>query len=127
MISPVEGEADPRGEHYSYHFWGMVNTYWDAFGGRLPLCFTGLGYLSPEGLGPPPSVFAFSGGTTVAEQAQWLAEAVSLAAASGKVKLIIVWNVDFETYGEDPQAGYAIIRPDGTCPACETLQEAMTP
>ncbi len=37
------------------------------------------------------------------------------------VRLMIVFNVDFSTYGADPQAGYAIIRPDGTCPACTAL------
>jgi len=126
MISPAEREGDPRGDHYTYYFWGMVDTYWDAFDGRLPLCFTGLGYLSPQGLGPPPSAFVWSVDTTADQQARWLAEAVSLAAASGKVKLLVVWNVDFETYDEDPQAGYAILRPDGTCPACETLREVMT-
>jgi serine/threonine protein kinase len=126
-ISPAEAEGDPRGDHRTYYFWGMVDTYWEAFDGRLPLCFTGLGYLSPEDLGPPPSAFIWSAETTAAQQARWLAEAVSLAASSGKVKMLIIWNVDFETYGEDPQAGYAILRPDGTCPACETLQAVMTP
>ena len=28
-------------------------------------------------------------------------------------------------YGDDPQAGYAIIRPDGSCPACDTLRAVM--
>jgi len=32
-----------------------------------------------------------------------------------------VWNVNFTNYGEDPMAGYAIIRPDGSCPACALL------
>ena len=40
--------------------------------------------------------------------------------------MIIVWNIDFEIYGDDPQGGFAIIRPDGSCPACGTLQEAVT-
>ena len=37
------------------------------------------------------------------------------------VEMIIVWNIDFDNYDVDPQAGYAIIRPDGACPACETI------
>jgi hypothetical protein len=36
--------------------------------------------------------------------------------------MMIVFNVDFTLYGDDPQAGYAIIRPGGSCPACETLR-----
>ena len=37
------------------------------------------------------------------------------------VQLIIIWNIDFDSYDNDPQAGYAIIRADGACPACETI------
>jgi hypothetical protein len=126
IIAPSETSGDPRSEHYTRYFWGMVNTYWDAFGGTKPVCFTELGYLSPDGLGALPGNFAWALDTSVFEQAEWLAEAVTLSAASGKVKLVIVWNVDFEVYGDDPQAGYAIIRPDGSCPACGKLLEAMT-
>jgi hypothetical protein len=54
-----------------------------------------------------------------------LAEAVSVAANTGKVRLIIVFNVDFTYWGDDPQAGYAMIRKDGSCPACETLARVM--
>ena len=32
-----------------------------------------------------------------------------------------IWNIDFDSYDNDPQAGYAIIRADGSCPACETI------
>ena len=34
---------------------------------------------------------------------------------------MIVFNVDFDYYGADPQAGYAIIRKGGGCPACDAL------
>jgi hypothetical protein len=61
----------------------------------------------------------------VAEHAQYLAEAVRVAVQSGRVRLMIVFNVDFTTWGDDPQAGYAIIRPDGSCPACETLRAVL--
>ena len=37
---------------------------------------------------------------------------------------MIVWNVDFTTYGSDPQGGYAMVRPDGSCPACDTMAAA---
>jgi hypothetical protein len=46
---------------------------------------------------------------------------VALSRSSGKVKLLIVWNIDFTNYGDDPMAGYALIRPSGACPACEAL------
>ena len=89
------------------------------------MCFTELGYVSPEGYEsiPLPAYFQWAAGTSVAEQAQWLAESASLAAGSGKVRMMIVFNVDLTTFGADPQAGYAIIRPGGNCPACDKLRE----
>ncbi|MBN1315424.1 MAG: hypothetical protein JXA42_08150, partial [Anaerolineales bacterium] len=126
IIAPSKTEGDPRSEHYTRYFWGMVDAYWNAFGGKKSLCFTELGYLSPEGYGQLPSSFAWAQDTSVVEQAQWLGEAVSLSATSGKVKLVIIWNVDFEQFGDDPQAGYAIIRKDGSCPACGLLKAAAS-
>ncbi|MEP7356767.1 MAG: hypothetical protein ABI847_05970, partial [Anaerolineales bacterium] len=109
------------GYHYSYYYRSMVDTYWSAFGGTRPLCFTELGYLTPEGYGGLPGAFGWAADTSLAEQAQWLAEAASLAGNSGQVRLMIIFNVDFTLYGDDPQGGYAIIRPDGSCPACGAL------
>ncbi len=126
IVSPNQQSGDPRGnDHYTRFYWGMVNTYWNAFGGARPLCFTELGYLTAEGYGGLPGNFAWAGNVTVNQQAQWLAEAASLSAGSGKVRMMIVWNVDSSTWGSDPQAGYAIIRPGGGCPACETLRAVM--
>ena len=126
IMSPNQQSGDPRGnDHYTRFYWGMVNTYWNAFGGARPLCFTELGYLTAEGYGGLPGNFAWAANVTVGQQAQWLAEAASLSASSGKVRMMIVWNIDSTTWGSDPQAGYAIIRPGGGCPACETLRAVM--
>ena len=38
---------------------------------------------------------------------------------------VIVFNVDFTHWSEDPQAGYAMMRKDGSCPACATLGQVM--
>jgi hypothetical protein len=59
---------------------------------------------------------------TVAQQAQWLAEAINLGRGNARVRLIIIWNFDFTgAFGDDPLGGYAMIRPDGRCPACDRL------
>ncbi len=123
IIPPNQTSGDPRdsGGYYTRYFWGMVNTYYNAFHGARQLCFTEIGYLTPEGYGPLPGAFGWAQNVTVAEQAAWLDQAVSLAANSGKVRLFIIWNIDFGAYGADPQAGYAIIRPGGGCPACDAL------
>jgi len=112
--------ADSGAQHYSWYYKPMVTLYTSVFPTKS-LCFTELGYLSPEGYPYTPGNFWWGGGTSVAQQADWLARAVYLARSSGKVKLVIVFNVDFANYGDDPQAGYAIVRPGGVCPACASL------
>ena len=98
----------------------MLNRALAAFPGKKA-CFTELGYLTPEGYPPLPGGFAWAGNVTLAQQASWLALAASRASASGRVRLMIVWNIDATRYDSDPQAGYAIIRPGGSCPACDSL------
>ena len=120
IIPPSQTSGDPRGAHYTRYFYGMLDLYYGTFG--KPLCFTELGYLSPEGYPPLPAGFSWAAETSVAEHAAWLAEAAVLSSQSGKVRLMIIFNVDFTVYdGSDPQAGYAMIRPGGGCPACEAL------
>jgi hypothetical protein len=128
IISPNQTSGDPRNpsSHYTRYYWGMVNTYWNAFGGSRPLCFTELGYLSGVDYGGLPGAFGWAGNTSIAQHAQWLAESVSLSGSSGKVRLLIVFNVDFTHYSDDPQAGFAMVRRDGSCPACDTLHQVMT-
>ncbi len=125
IVSPTQSTGDPRDNYYTRYYSGMVSTYAAAFGNARPLCFTELGYLSPEGLGPAPAGFEWANGNSVAEQALWLGQAAQLSRSNGRVRLMIVWNMDFTTYGADPHAGYAIIRPDGSCPACSQLGAAM--
>ncbi len=121
--SPSQNSGHPTGSaHYSWYLVPTLNVY--AQLGK-PVCFTELGYLSGEDYGGVPSRFSWAGDTSVAEHAAWLAEAVSVAANTGKVRLIIVFNVDFTQWGDDPQAGYAMIRKDGSCPACTTLGQVM--
>ncbi len=126
ILSPDARSGDPRGNsgHYTRYYPRMFETYAATFPGK-PLCFTELGYLSSEGFGPLPVGFAWAGNVTIADQANWLGRVVTLARSSGRVRLLIVWNVDAIRYDSDPQAGYAIVRPGGDCPACGSLAAAM--
>jgi LysM repeat protein len=121
--SPSATSGHPAGTHYSWYFKPTMDLYYNAFGGSTKVCFTELGYVSPEGFPGISQQFGWAADNTVSEQAQWLAEAVRLAQASGKTRLLIIFNVDFTSYDPsgDPQAGYAIVRPDGGCPACDAL------
>jgi hypothetical protein len=125
IVAPSVNSGDPRGEYPTYYFSSMLARGYNLFGGKQ-VCFTELGYLTPEGYGPLPSSFGWAANTSVAEHAAWLADAATRAAQSGRVRLMIVWNVDFDGYtGSDPMAGFAIIRADGSCPACTTLAAVM--
>ena len=117
--------ADGGGGHHSWYFMPQTQLYYSVFGGSRKLFYTEMGYASQEGVPTFSDWFAWARGITNAQQAAWLAEAVSLSRSSGMVRSIVIWNLDFSRYGDDPQDGYAIIRPDGSCPACSTLAAAM--
>ena len=119
IVPPTQSSGDPRGGYPTYYFSTMLSRALSGF--NKPACITEIGYLSPEGYGPLPAGFAWAANTSVQEQASWLAQAAVQAANSGRVRLMIVFNVDFTHYGADPQAGFAIIRADGSCPACSAL------
>lgn len=120
IISPNNNSGDPRDGYGTRYFRANLNRALAHFKGKKA-CFTELGYLTSEGYPPLPGGFAWAANVTVNQQAQWLAQAAVLSSNSGRVRMMIIFNVDFTHYGEDPQAGFAIIRPGGGCPACETL------
>ncbi len=122
IIGPDQRSGDPRGSHYSRYFFGTLDLYYNTFGGSRRVCWTELGYLTAEGYGALPGNFAWAQNTSVGQHAEWLGRASTLSRSSGRVRMMIVWNVDFTgVWGDDPQGGYAIVRPDGSCPACSTL------
>ncbi len=124
IVGPDQMSGDPRDGYYTRYFGGMLDTYWNIIGGAKPICWTELGYLTPEGFPPLDPYFGWAQNTSLAQQASWLAGAAARSAQSGRVRLMIVWNVDFSNYGADPMAGYAMIRPNGGCPACDALAAA---
>ena len=117
--------ANPGDPHHSWFFLPQTELYYNTFGGARKLFYTEMGYASQEGVATFSDWFGWARGTDNAEQAAWLAEAVQLSINTGMVRSIIVWNIDFVRYGDDPQDGYAIIRPGGGCPACETLHNVL--
>ncbi|HOU11610.1 MAG TPA: NBR1-Ig-like domain-containing protein [Anaerolineae bacterium] len=117
--------ADPNSTHHSWFFLPQTELYYNIFRGARKLFYTEMGYASQEGVPTFSDQFAWARGTNNAQQAAWLAEAVQLGSGTGMVRCIIVWNIDFVRYGYDPQDGYAIIRPGGGCPACETLHAVL--
>ncbi|MEM9952574.1 MAG: hypothetical protein AAF846_13290 [Chloroflexota bacterium] len=128
VLPPTAFSGDPRGSFPTYYYSSMVNRAAAPFPGK-PICFTELGYLSGEGMGAPiPPSFDWTPNDpiTVQEQAQYLALAASQSAQRGDVRLLIVWNVNFTRWDSDPMGGYAMIRPDGSCVACDALGTVMS-
>lgn len=128
---------NPSSTHTSYFFLPQTEMYYNTFGGTRQIFYTEMGYVTPEGTcacGLPEN-FAWGNGTSLAEHAAWLGEAVQLSINTGMVRCVIVWNVDYARNdccecnpGQrdcDPQASYAIIRPGGGCPACDTLHNIL--
>lgn len=123
--SPSSTSGHPGGGHYSWYFQPTMDLYYNSFGGATKVCFTELGYLSKDGFSGLSPNFGWAAETSADEHAQWLAGAVRLAQSSGKTRLVIIFNVDFTNYDPngDPQAGYAMVRPGGGCPACDALRQ----
>jgi hypothetical protein len=120
IVAPNATSGDSRDNYPTRYFATMMARALGPFGGTKG-CFTEIGYLTPQGYPALPGGFAWAQNTTLAQQAQWISGAAVLASQSGNIRLMIIFNMDFVRYDSDPQAGYAMIRPDGTCPACDAL------
>ena len=125
VVPPTWQGGDPRQDDYPTRFLPLMlqRVAWPFRNADIPMCMTEMGYLSPEGYGPLPPGFEWGASTSVAEQAEWLSQAILISSdyQPMPVELAIVWNIDFDHYDADPQAGFAIIRPDGSCPACDAI------
>ena len=124
ILPPTSQGGDPRGEYPTRYLPLMLQRVaWAFRHADIPMCLTEIGYLSPEGYGPLPRGFTWASTTSVSEQAAWLAKAMQIAAdyRDMPVEVAVIWNIDFDVYDADPQAGYAIIRRDGSCPACQSI------
>ncbi len=110
----LEIPADPNARfkapvdnpHHSWSFRSTLEGYAQrvrAAGRDTRLCVTEFGWPSSEDLGAARPGFEFSLDNTLAEQAEWIAKALSNMEDWGFVWLAFVWNFN---YG--PQAGYDI-------------------
>jgi len=120
IISPTRTTGDPRDNYPTRYFGANLNRAMANFPGMVA-CFTEIGYLSPEGYGTLSPNFAWAQDTSVAQQAEWIAQAAVLSSQLGNVRLFIVFNLNFSSFGADPQGGYGLVRPGGSCPGCLTL------
>ncbi|HEX3052850.1 MAG TPA: hypothetical protein VHP83_19480, partial [Aggregatilineaceae bacterium] len=128
-VAPDATSGDPRGDAPIYYLNTTLDRAYEPL--QKPLCLTRFGYLTPEGYGVIlPEGYAWAQNTTLAQQSQWLAAALQGLATGSvvPVRLMIVWSVDVPAF-EQPveEAGYSIIRPDASCPACDVLEPLLKP
>ena len=107
ILPPTSQGGDPRDEYPTRYLPLMLRRV--AFPFRnfdIPMCMTEMGYLSPEGYGPLPPGFEWGAYTSVAEQAQWLAQAIQISANFQRmpVQLIIIWNIDLRQLRQRPSS-----------------------
>jgi hypothetical protein len=120
---PDATSGDPRGDSRLYYYPRMFERYVEAFPNK-PICLVEVGYLAGRGLELADS-FAWAARINVQNQAEWLARMAELARQTGRVRLMIVWNVDSTTFTPDnPESAYAMLRAD-QCLACITLGVIM--
>jgi hypothetical protein len=121
VLAPTLTEGDPRDNYATRYFVPMIQRAGAAFReSGLPLCLSEYGYLAGEGESLP-TMFAWANRTTVAQQAEWLAQGIQTAAelSSVRIQMIMLYRVD--PTGDSVEDGYAIIREDGSCPACDAI------
>lgn len=115
--------------HHSWSFYSTLNGYAQRIqqaGSTKKLCVTEFGWASTEDLNGFPKGFEFANDNTLAEQAQFLDQAIQLMDQWGFVWLAFIWNLN---YG--PQAGwdatndnvpYSLLRPEWKqAPAYEAI------
>jgi murein DD-endopeptidase MepM/ murein hydrolase activator NlpD len=121
-LPPSSVSGDARGSQFIYYYPTVLAAYASVFPNK-PLCLTEVGYLVPGPLALG-SGYSWASTNTAELQAQWLAEALTLAQDIGRVRLFIVYNVDGV---DDPAARYAIIDRNDACLACQSLGAVTSP
>jgi hypothetical protein len=121
VVAPDLAEGDPRDNYPTRYLVPMIQRGAAAFReSGLPICLSEYGYLAGEGELLPDG-FEWTVTTNATEQAEWLAEGIQIAAqlSSVRVQMVLIYRVD--PTGETVWDSFAIIRPDGSCPACEAI------
>ncbi len=115
--------------HHSWSLYSTLSTYANKIqlaGGSQRLCVTEFGWAVSEDLDGYPRGFEFAADNTLAEQGQYIIEAVQWMEESGHIWLAWVWNLNYGAQaGFDPNndnVPYSILRPDNqTAPAWDLI------
>ncbi len=95
-----------------------------TLGHSRPACVTELGYALPID-GRAPEGFGWIMSHTPERQTEVLLGGMRWARQSGVVRLVILWNLNFDGPVGDPNVPYALVREGFESPALKTIQAAM--
>ncbi|MBN1678926.1 MAG: beta-galactosidase [Anaerolineae bacterium] len=115
--------------HHSWSFYSTLNGYAQKIqqaGSNKRLCITEFGWATTEGLGGTPLAFEFADDNTLAEQAAYIDEAITLMDQWGFVWLAWVWNLNYGAQSgweaTNDNVPYSLLRPEWqTAPAYESI------
>lgn len=115
--------------HHSWSFYSTLHGYAERIrnaGVEPRLCVTEFGWASTEDLTGTPAGFEFANDNTLAEQAQFIGEAIDLMQQWDFVWLAFVWNLNYGAQsGWDTTSDnvpYALLRPEWRpAPAYEVI------
>ncbi len=103
----------------------VVTRYADLAQGALPICVTEFGHALPVN-GQVPAGFEWALAHTVETQSAALRTGLTWARASSTVRLVIVWNLNYDggtAPNSDPNAIYALIRSGWRSPALDLISD----
>jgi hypothetical protein len=102
----------------------IATRYFDLAGHTHPICVTEFGYALPVN-GQAPEGFAWIMSHTAERQAQVLVDGLRWSRQAGFVRLVILWNLNFNGAHTDPNAPYALVRSGWTSPAVDAIAQTL--
>ncbi|MEP7293646.1 MAG: hypothetical protein ABI835_17800 [Chloroflexota bacterium] len=126
-LDPMLTEGDSRDNDPTRYFVPALQRAAAPFRETgIPLCITEYGYLAGQEVSSE-NPFAWSSGTSIEEQAAWLAKGIQIAAELSSVRIQMITLMRVDRTDDAIESGYALIRPDGSCPACDALAQLSLP
>lgn len=129
----LRGFLDYQGEQYADCIGAHANgpegsvdidtistRYFELAGRARPICVTEFGYALPVD-NQAPEGFSWIMSHTAERQSHVLADGLRWARQAGFVRLVILWNLNFDGPHTDPNAPYALLRSGWSNPAIDAI------
>jgi hypothetical protein len=101
----------------------VAERYRSLSGAQMSICVTEFGHAIPVDGRTPPG-FEWAMRHTSSTQVAAFRDGLVWARAAGYVRLVIVWNLNYDGPASDPNAPYALVRKGWTSLALDAIQQA---